>query len=91
MPKIVTMPHERTRTLIQTEEFLQSLRQEKSLPQELRDEAKRLLRHYPDADTVLSLGLFEERLASLSADDPRRELLIEFHLPVLASSIKLPA
>ncbi len=82
------MPHERTRSLVQTEEFLRELAKNPELPESIRTEAKRLLRHYPDAQTVFSLGKFEEFLQSTSPDDPRRELIIQTHLAVLSSRIE---
>ena len=44
----MTMPYERTRTIIQTRNFLQELRQDESLPENIRKEAHRLLRHLPE-------------------------------------------
>ncbi|TXR36368.1 hypothetical protein FVE88_19075 [Ectopseudomonas mendocina] len=66
----MTRPHERTRSLVQTEEFLRSLARNPELPEKLRTEAKRLLRHYPDAQTVLTLGKFEEFLEPLHPMTP---------------------
>lgn len=46
----MTTPEERTRTLVQTKEFLQPLldpAQTPRTPKPVRTEAKRLLRHYP--------------------------------------------
>lgn len=46
----MTIPFERTRALIQTKEFLQALldpTETPRVPKALRDQAKRLLRHYP--------------------------------------------
>ena len=48
----MTMPNERTRTVLQTKEFLLDLQNEKKsagVPESVRKEAHRLLRHYPDA------------------------------------------
>lgn len=45
----MTMPHERTRAVLQTREFLKGLAgKEPGIPQAVRQEAERLLRHYPD-------------------------------------------
>lgn len=49
----MTMPSERTRAIIQTREFLVELSRDNSLPEAVRTEAHRLLRHYPSADEVL--------------------------------------
>lgn len=46
----MTMPDERTRSLLQTRDFLEELcssGQTPGVPEEVRREARRLLRHYP--------------------------------------------
>lgn len=45
----MTMPSERTRSVIQTRDFLQRLvaAREEGVPETVRVEAHRLLRHYP--------------------------------------------
>ena len=46
----MTMPYERKRAVLQTEEFLRELcRDLPGIPKEVRDRAKRLLKHYPSA------------------------------------------
>jgi hypothetical protein len=57
----MTMPTERTRSIIQTREFLVDLSRNKALPEPVRTEARRLLRHYPTAREVLLAGKVEER------------------------------
>jgi hypothetical protein len=57
----MTMPSERTRAIIQTREFLVDLSRNKILPEAVRTEARRLLRHYPTADEVLLAGKIEEQ------------------------------
>ena len=57
----MTMPSERTRTIIQTREFLVDLSRDQALPEAVRTEARRLLRHYPAADEVLLAGKMEEQ------------------------------
>ena len=57
----MTMPHELTRTIIQTRQFLLDIyRGEYAalVPEEIRTEARRLLRHYPDAATVSGIARF---------------------------------
>lgn len=47
----MTTPHQRTRSLLQTRAFLSSLVSGKSwpsVPREVKDEARRLLYHYPE-------------------------------------------
>lgn len=56
----MTMPDERTRSIIQTRDFLIALRQDKTLPETVRAQAYRLLRHYPTAAEVLLAGKREE-------------------------------
>ncbi|WP_347815562.1 BPSL0761 family protein, partial [Pseudomonas aeruginosa] len=58
----MTLPHERTRSVIKTEAFLRELARNTELPQDIRSYAKSLLRHYPSADQILSLGRLEECL-----------------------------
>jgi hypothetical protein len=53
---IVTRPAERTRTLIQTRDFLFDLKRDLSVSEDVRREAKRLLRHYPSAEEILLHG-----------------------------------
>ena len=43
----MTTPDERRRTLVQTGAFLKELRGNRALPEAVRQEAHRLLRHYP--------------------------------------------
>ena len=57
----MTMPSERTRSIIQTREFLADLSRDKTLPETVQTEARRLLRHYPTADEVLLAGKVEEQ------------------------------
>lgn len=69
----MTMPDERTRSLIQAGAFLKELSRDSSLPRAVRDEASRLLRHYPTVSTVRLLASVEASRGSniLSEDiDP---------------------
>lgn len=84
----MTLPYERTRSLVQTADFLRQLSRNQEIPDSLRNEAKRLLRHYPDADLVLGLGKFEEILAATAPEDPKREVVIQLHSVILSSSTK---
>lgn len=52
----MTRPAERTRTLIQTRDFLFDLKGDLSVSEDVRREAKRLLRHYPSAEEILLHG-----------------------------------
>ena len=84
----MTLPYERTRSLVQTADFLRQLSRNQEIPDSLRNEAKRPLRHYPDADLVLGLGKFEEILAATAPEDPKREIVIQLHSVILSSSTK---
>lgn len=51
----MTMPIERTRAVLQTREFLRQLMTDvgsAGLPVSLREEARRLLRHYPNSSDM---------------------------------------
>ncbi|WP_308726038.1 BPSL0761 family protein [Metapseudomonas otitidis] len=86
----MTLPHERTRAIIKTEEFLRELTRSPELPQDIRSYAKSLLRHYPSADQIFSLGRLEECLKSDTPDDEFRRRVIAWHQPLLSSSLEPP-
>ncbi|WP_318653027.1 BPSL0761 family protein [Pseudomonas sp. PDM21] len=44
----MTMPHERTRAVLQTRDFLLKLSRDSAAPEDIRRDAKFLLRHYPN-------------------------------------------
>lgn len=52
----MTTPDERRRTLVQAGAFLKDLRGDDSLPQPVRREAHRLLRHYPSLREIAQLA-----------------------------------
>lgn len=56
----MTMPHERTRAVIQTREFLVELSRDGTLPDRIRNGARHLLRHYPSEYDVRMAGKIEE-------------------------------
>lgn len=56
------MPHERSRAIVQTQEFLEQLYQDASQSEEVRRSAIHHLRHYPSKDEVLLQGRIQERL-----------------------------
>jgi len=86
----LTLPHERTRAIIKTEEFLRELTRSPELPQDIRSYAKSLLRHYPSADQIFSLGRLEECLESDTPDDEFRRRVIAWHQTLLSSSLEPP-
>ncbi|POP63750.1 BPSL0761 family protein [Pseudomonas syringae] len=57
----MTMPHERTRAVLQTRDFLMELSRDKSLPEKIQHDAKFLLRHYPLKTDLEQAGLLEEQ------------------------------
>lgn len=57
----MTMPHERTRSVLQTRDFLVELSRDKSLPEKIQHDAKFLLRHYPLKTDLEQAGLLEEQ------------------------------
>ncbi len=85
----MTMPYERTRSIIHTGDFLRDLSTNPSVPESVRREAKHLLRHYPEPWVVFSIGQFEELLQTTAPDDPKRETAIQLHSALLSSSIEL--
>lgn len=84
----MTLPYERTRAIVKTEEFLRELSRDEDLPQEIRSSAKSLLRHYPSAAQVFSLGRLEECLVNEAPEDEYRRRVIAFHQPLLCSSLE---
>jgi uncharacterized protein (UPF0147 family) len=48
----MTMPHERSRAIVQTHEFLEQLSQDNSQSEEIRRVAIKLPRHYPSKDEL---------------------------------------
>ncbi|MGO3354368.1 MAG: BPSL0761 family protein [Halomonas sp.] len=59
----MTTPSERTRAIIQTHKFLAELSQSRHLPEGVRVEAKRLLRHYPSEREILEAARVEQHLS----------------------------
>jgi len=60
----MTMPHERSRAIVQAQEFLELLSHDVSQSEEIRKVATHLLRHYPSKDEVLLQGRIQEGLAA---------------------------
>ena len=60
----MTMPKERSRAIVQTQEFLEQLLQDASQSEDVRRLAKHLLRHYPSKSEVLMQGRIQEGLAA---------------------------
>nr|WP_326527989.1 BPSL0761 family protein [Rhodoferax sp.] len=52
----MTTPDERTRALVQTKQFLQGLQIQDTVPPDVREVARALLRHYPTLAHALSPG-----------------------------------
>lgn len=83
----MTLPHERTRSVVKTEEFLRELTRNAELPDDIRRYAKSLLRHYPSTNQIFLLGRLEECLASNAQDDEYRRKVIALHQPLFSSSL----
>ena len=87
----MTLPYERTRSVIQAREYLFELSRNSTLPEAVRVEAKRLLRHFPTADEVLRGGATEEHMYELTTLASGEEGLktqmigIFLHSPVFSS------
>lgn len=76
----MTMPHERTRSVIQTREFLIELSRDTSLPERVRRDAKFLLRHYPSRTDMVQAGRIEEQKEALAGLlDPIFSIPIDDH------------
>jgi len=52
----MTMPHERTRAVIETRKFLEELRLRDDIPADVRKDAIWCLRHFPTDSIVKSVG-----------------------------------
>lgn len=83
----MTLPRERTRAVIKTEEFLRELSRNTELPQNIRTNAKSLLRHYPSADQILALGRVEECLENNAIEDEYRRRVIAIHQSLFSSTL----
>jgi len=55
----MTMPHERTRSLIEAEKVLVSLSHDPSISETMRDRIKGVLRHYPTESEIIIHGSYE--------------------------------
>ena len=62
----MTMPAERTRNVLQTGAFLRELAASMAVPKSIREEAYRLLRHYPTVSDIEAIAQHEERLQELT-------------------------
>lgn len=62
----MTLPDERTRNVLQAGAFLKQLEASKAVPKEVRQEAHRLLRHYPTVSDIEAIAQHEERLRELT-------------------------
>lgn len=52
----MTMPHQRSKAVIEAGAFLTKLKQDARLPESVRLEARRLLKHYPSYMQVVMAG-----------------------------------
>ncbi|GGJ86913.1 BPSL0761 family protein [Pseudomonas matsuisoli] len=75
----MTMPHERSRAVVQTRDFLVELSKDRSLPEKIRQDAKFLLRHFPDKREIRMAGLIEKQVANVPSI---------FAFPVFSSTLE---
>ncbi len=73
----MTMPHERSRAIVQAKEFLEELSRDASQSEEVRRAAIHLLRHYPSKSEVLLQGRIQEGLAAKYGYQPFLSSTIE--------------
>jgi hypothetical protein len=71
----MTLPDERTRNVLQAGAFLKELTASKAVPKEVRQEAYRLLRHYPTVSDIEAIAQREEELWQLTQSILRRPYL----------------
>ncbi|WP_341481920.1 BPSL0761 family protein [Halopseudomonas nanhaiensis] len=72
----MTMPDERTKAVLETREFLLSLKQNLAVPDDVRRTAQALLRHYPEQRHLASVAAVYEKLSSAVLDDQGLALLL---------------
>lgn len=77
-----------TRAIVKTQELLRGLSRNTGLTQDIRSYAKSLLRHYPSAAVVFSLGRLEEYLVNDAHYDEYQRRVISFHQPLQCSSLE---
>ena len=63
---VMTMPSERTRNVLQAGAFLRQLAASQAVPKEVRQEAYRLLRHYPTVSDIEANAEHDERMRTLT-------------------------
>jgi hypothetical protein len=71
----MTLPDERTRHVLQAGAFLKELVANKAVPKPIRDEAYRLLRHYPTLCDIEAIAQHEEQLFEMTQSILRRPYL----------------
>jgi hypothetical protein len=68
---VMTIPSERTRNILQAGAFLKELCADLTLPERIRKEANRLLRHYPTVTDVQTLAMIESSAMGSNILSPR--------------------
>ena len=76
----MTLPDERTRHVLQAGAFLRQLAASQAVPKDVRQEAYRLLRHFPTVSDIEAIAEHEDRLRALTQS--------AFVLPYLTSQIE---
>lgn len=80
----MTTPAERTRSVLKTRHFLQELSHDVAMPESVRDQAKVLLRHYPEEHNLESVIRLEDACCGAVEDPKVRDLILSVHNPVFS-------
>lgn len=85
----MTTRDERTRNLLQAGAFLKELKADASLPEAVRNEARRLLRHYPTVADIQLLASLEKRMFGSNLLTPEFDpTWVSAYQPGTAKSLK---
>ena len=80
----MTTPAERTRSVLKTRDFLRELSRDVAMPESVRDQAKALLRHYPEEHNLESVIRLEDACCGVVEDPKVRDLILSVHNPVFS-------
>lgn len=80
----MTMPDERARSVLQTRDFLEELMLDTELPSRVRNQAKALLRHFPETHNIDAVKRLEEACLGHIKDERKRDLILAMHFPVFS-------
>lgn len=80
----MTIPDERSRSVLQTRGFLEELMLDTELPSRVRNQAKALLRHFPETHNIEAVKRLEEACLGHIRDEKKRDLILAMHSPVFS-------